>query len=239
VIGPGTVAVYHSVGVGCPIVDAVPRVEVTPNGPYVVTGVPLVRTAQVETEFGEPVAWEPDEPIAQEPSMRVCRCGDTATQPFCDDACATNGFDGAEEAPRDTYAERRYPYQGEGFVLEDDLSLCTQAGYCGDRFENVWAMILRSADPEVRERIRTMSALCPSGRIRTIVEGGEPDEIDHEPSAAAIVDGPLWVRGGVPVVAADGVTYEVRHRQTLCRCGRSGNKPFCDGTHKQVDFRDG
>jgi CDGSH-type Zn-finger protein len=42
----------------------------------------------------------------------------------------------------------------------------------------------------------------------------------------------------VPVVAADGSTYEVRNRQTLCRCGESDNKPFCDGSHKQVGFRE-
>ena len=43
--------------------------------------------------------------------------------------------------------------------------------------------------------------------------------------------GPIWVRGGIPVVAADGQTYEIRNRMTLRRCGRSANKPFCDGSH--------
>ena len=43
--------------------------------------------------------------------------------------------------------------------------------------------------------------------------------------------GPIWVRGGIPVASADGKTYEVRNRLTLCRCGRSANKPFCDGSH--------
>jgi CDGSH-type Zn-finger protein len=49
-------------------------------------------------------------------------------------------------------------------------------------------------------------------------------------------DGPLWVRGSVPVVSEDGTPYEVRPRQTLCRCGQSRNKPFCDGSHKRVGF---
>jgi CDGSH-type Zn-finger protein len=31
--------------------------------------------------------------------------------------------------------------------------------------------------------------------------------------------------------------YAVRNRVTLCRCGQSRNKPFCDGTHKDVEFR--
>jgi CDGSH-type Zn-finger protein len=50
--------------------------------------------------------------------------------------------------------------------------------------------------------------------------------------------GPLWVRGGVQVVAADGFEYELRNRVTLCRCGASRNKPFCDGTHAAIKFKD-
>jgi len=53
-------------------------------------------------------------------------------------------------------------------------------------------------------------------------------------------DGPLLVRGDVRFVAADG-TEIPRHRRTvaLCRCGRSGIAPWCDGTHKVVGFRTG
>jgi CDGSH-type Zn-finger protein len=51
-------------------------------------------------------------------------------------------------------------------------------------------------------------------------------------------NGPLWVRGGVSVEAADGFEYEVRNRVTLCRCGQSNNKPFCDGSHWDVGFKD-
>jgi CDGSH-type Zn-finger protein len=47
------------------------------------------------------------------------------------------------------------------------------------------------------------------------------------------------VKGGVPVESADGTVYEVRNRVTLCRCGKSTNKPFCDGTHIDVNFKDG
>ena len=92
----------------------------------------------------------------------------------------------------------------------------------------------------VSERIRTMSRLCPSGRLLTKVDGSdEADEIAYEPSVAVVTDGPLWVRGGVRVEGADGEPYEVRNRVTLCRCGASENKPFCDGTHKEIGFRDG
>jgi CDGSH-type Zn-finger protein len=45
-------------------------------------------------------------------------------------------------------------------------------------------------------------------------------------------NGPIWVRGGIPIESAKDEIYEIRNRVTLCGCGRSSNKPFCDGTHR-------
>jgi CDGSH-type Zn-finger protein len=77
----------------------------------------------------------------------------------------------------------------------------------------------------------------------------ELDGTVHEPALApqiglvedpkARVSGPLWVQGGIPVTGADGTTYPVRNRVTLCRCGKSSNKPFCDGAHIEAGFDDG
>ena len=53
------------------------------------------------------------------------------------------------------------------------------------------------------------------------------------------VSGPLLVRGGIRVQSASGESYEIRNRQTLCRCGASSNKPFCDGSHASMKFHDG
>ena len=51
-------------------------------------------------------------------------------------------------------------------------------------------------------------------------------------------DGPLLVRGDFRLQDQDGNEID-RGRETiaLCRCGRSRNRPFCDGSHKLVDFR--
>jgi hypothetical protein len=65
-----------------------------------------------------------------------------------------------------------------------------------------------------------------------------PASIGLVQDPARHVSGPLWVRGGIPVVAADGTTYEIRNRVALCRCGASSNKPFCDGSHASIKFRD-
>ena len=63
---------------------------------------------------------------------------------------------------------------------------------------------------------------------------GEVDEV----RVVACPDGPFLVRGRVDLVTADGRPIP-QHRRTvaLCRCGKSGIKPFCDGTHKVIGFR--
>ena len=63
-------------------------------------------------------------------------------------------------------------------------------------------------------------------------------EPELEPSIGVEPNASYWLRGGIAVVSEDGTPYEVRNRQTLCRCGNSGNKPFCDGRHKRTGFVD-
>ncbi len=122
--------------------------------------------------------------------------------------------------------------------MTDEPGLCVHAGFCGTRFANVWQMIERTGDPEVRACLRQMVANCPSSRLQVTLTGQtQPDEPPYTPSIATIPDGPLWVRGGITVQTMDGATYEVRNRVTLCRGGQSSNKPFCDGTHDNVGFK--
>ncbi len=53
-------------------------------------------------------------------------------------------------------------------------------------------------------------------------------------------DGPLLVRGPFRMLDQDGNEIAVeRDVVALCRCGKSAIKPFCDGTHKAINFRAG
>ena len=51
-------------------------------------------------------------------------------------------------------------------------------------------------------------------------------------------NGPYIVTGPITVEDADGRRLEIAEGRTvkLCRCGHSATKPFCDGTHRRVDF---
>jgi CDGSH-type Zn-finger protein len=218
-----------------------PCIRVTDDGPYEVRGSPpLVRVAHIETEHGEPIDWTEPERLAAGRRFSLCRCGRSRTKPFCDDSHLEPGFDGTEVADRGRRTTRAKTFVGDGVVMTDDRSICSHAGFCVNRVATVWEMIDDTADPEIRERLEHMVSRCPSGALdRAPSVAADPIEPVFEPSIGVVRDGPLWVRGGIPVEAADGFAYEVRNRVTLCRCGHSSNKPFCDGTHLDIAFRDG
>ena len=72
--------------------------------------------------------------------------------------------------------------------------------------------------------------------------GGDVIEPDLEKEISPLEDGglhisgPLWIKGGIRIESESGRSYEIRNRQTLCRCGHSVNKPFCNGAHASVKF---
>jgi|SRR5579862_6873475 len=223
--------------------DETPRITVTADGPYLVTGgLPIVRRRIAYSEHGEPMTWEPEAAVDPPERVVLCRCGGSATKPFCDGTHATIGFDGATGAPSDSYDERQRTYQLTGMVMRDDRSICVHAGFCGNRLTNVWKMAKAdaAADSIARMQVMAMIERCPSGALTYRLD---PDGPDVEPSlraeAVIVSDGPIALTGGVTVELPDGSTLEARNRQTLCRCGGSAKKPLCDGTHKKLDFHDG
>jgi CDGSH-type Zn-finger protein len=179
-----------------------------------------------------------DQAIPAGEQYSLCRCGRSNEKPFCDSSHKQEpAFDGTLTADQGPSAERRESLPGSGVVLTDDTSLCAGAGFCGTRLTNVWELIERTADPEVRARLLRMVQNCPSGRLEARLSDDAPVEPEFAPSIAVVPDGPLWVRGGIPIEDPDGFVYEVRNRVTLCRCGKSGNMPFCDGTHDEIGFK--
>jgi CDGSH-type Zn-finger protein len=61
---------------------------------------------------------------------------------------------------------------------------------------------------------------------------------DGEVEITPYPNGPFLVRGAETITAPDGIEIELKRRAVaVCRCGRSRNVPFCDGTHKLIGFR--
>ncbi|CAN5282771.1 CDGSH iron-sulfur domain-containing protein [soil metagenome] len=210
-----------------------------PGGPYHVTQAPLVRMRPVVNAEGDPVAWERGPEIDHPAVYDLCRCGRSATQPFCDGSESRDAWSDSEVADRRPSAERRREFGSGPVVLTDDRSLCSGARFCSVGKDSAWTLAMQTEDPERRLLLTEMVARCPSGRLEYRLVGSPmPVEEELSPEIAVTKDGPLWVRGGIPIEAAGGFRYEVRNRVTLCRCGASGNKPFCDGSHIRVGFRD-
>lgn len=216
-------------------------IKVVKGGPYLVSGnIPLsVQTILCDGE-GIPLKWEPGQRYPGMETYALCRCGGSKNKPYCDGSHARMGFDGTETAGREEYLEHPDKTEGPELILWDVEKLCAVALFC-HRAGDAWNLTEQSGDPKKKQTAIQEACDCPSGRLvacdrRT----GKPIEPAFEPSIGLVVgpqkgvEGPLWVRGGIPVESASGTAYKTRNRVTLCRCGKSDNKPFCNGEHRKA-----
>lgn len=220
-------------------------IKVLENGPYLVAGeIPLDMQTITPDADGGSWTWAVGKTLEAGPKYALCRCGASATKPFCDGTHAKVGFDGTETATRENFASQAVETEGPTLVLEDVDALCSVARFCDNRGK-IWNLMSGTDTPATRELVEHEATHCPSGRLvvrdratGAAVEPTLPQAIGIVEDPGMKCSGPLWVRGGIPVTSSDGYTYEVRNRVTLCRCGLSENKPFCDGSHTK-GFVDG
>lgn len=218
------------------------KIIVTLNGPYLVIGsIPMSEQRIINAEDGLPLKWEVGQQYKVSVNYRLCRCGRSAERPFCDDTHFEIDFDGTETAGTVTFADLAKEYKGVELTLLDAEELCSGASFC-DRLGGTWQLTI-SPDEKDRQEAISQVCNCPSGRLvmRDNLTGGaiEPvleQSIGLTEGPGDDESGPIWVRGMIPVIAADGTKYELRMRVTLCRCGASKNKPFCDATHEKIHF---
>ncbi|MBE2899395.1 iron-binding protein [Methanothermobacter thermautotrophicus] len=213
------------------------RIKVLRNGPYLVEGsVPLYEEVIVTDEEGHTREFVERRQFPLRERYVLCRCGASGDKPYCDGTHSSIGFEGTETASLKPYIERARVFRAGDLELTDVPELCDHSRFClraGGIRE-----LLRRGDRESIQTAIEEAMICPSGRlVLWDRKTGKPYERDYEKSIVVIHDkqkkceGPLWVRGGIPIESADGREYEVRNRVTLCRCGLSDNKPFCDGSH--------
>lgn len=221
------------------------RVVVSRDGPYIVSGsVPLAKQIIVTDAAGGSESWTEGKTIPARANYALCRCGASKTKPFCDGTHEAIGFDGTETASREPYLDQATLLDGPVMQLTDAESLCAFARFC-DPNGQVWNQVAETDSPDVRATFIRQVGNCPAGRLVAwdkasgkAVEPALPVSIGLVEDPAQNCSGPLWLRGGIEVVSTDDFAYEVRNRVTLCRCGQSRNKPYCDGTHAAVKFRD-
>ena len=203
-----------------------PKIEATENGPYVVFNVTSLKTSRGEA-------------AKTAKTMVLCRCGKSGSKPHCDGTHAKIDFDSGKKKGRQP--DRVDDYVGEGITIHDNRGVCSHAGYCTDNLPSVFRMGVESwIDPNgasTKDIIRVIK-MCPSGALSYSLCGEKHDSLDRDPSINLTKDGPYSVAGGIELDDYNGSKPQSKEHQTLCRCGGSKNKPFCDGSHWYLNFKD-
>jgi CDGSH-type Zn-finger protein/truncated hemoglobin YjbI len=213
-----------------------PGIITAKNGPYLVTNAAAVRNHLGET-------------LTLPPQLALCRCGGSASKPFCDGTHATSGFTDDKDPKR--VPDQRDAYPGEQVTIFDNRGICQHSGLCTDRLATAFRTkeepFVAPSGARMDELVRAVRD-CPSGALSLAFDQVEArDLVDwHDTREQAIEitqDGPYRVSGGLPLTDASGADVpraagSSREHYALCRCGHSQNKPFCSGMHWYVDFRD-
>ena len=207
-------------------VDRIPVIEPELNGPYLVTNL-----ASLNDSRGQP--------IDTRPRMALCRCGGSGNKPFCDGTHAHIGFESEKLDGRTP--DRRDTYVGAAVTVYDNRGICQHAGFCTD---NLPAVFKLRQDPWIDPNGANPDAViaqvrqCPSGALSYSVRGTEHRDQHRTPAVTVSKDGPYRVTGRVALKTEPWGEHASREHYALCRCGGSKNKPFCDGTHWHIGFKD-
>ncbi|WP_119673884.1 (4Fe-4S)-binding protein [Deinococcus sp. RM] len=131
-------------------------------------------------------------------------------------------------------------YTAPGITVYYDARRCLHVANCVRGLPEVfdpkarpWIQPANAGADAVAAAVRT----CPTGALHYVLEGREAEMPDETTTITPTPDGPLMIRGNLVIDTPGGERKDVR--AALCRCGQSGNKPYCDGTHAKVGWTSG
>jgi CDGSH-type Zn-finger protein len=203
-----------------------PSIQATLNGPFLVKNLENLTNSkgqQLETK----------------PVMALCRCGGSSSKLYCNGTHLKIGF-------RSNKLEGRLPdrldnYAGRDIAIHDNRGVCSHSGFCTDNSPAVFSVDREpwiEPDAESPEKLARTIKMCPSGALSYTRDGVLYKDQEREPSILVSKDGPYYVVGGPELKDPEDSKPESKEQYTLCRCGGYKNKPFCDGKHWYIDFKD-
>lgn len=200
-------------------------IKAAPDGPYIVKNLQNFSNRKGAIECKE--------------AMGLCRCGQSANKPYCDGSHKTVGF--SSENQLDPDRDRLDTYQGKKITVYDNRSICAHAGICTDGLPSVFHNREGSfVDPDgasVGEIIDIVNR-CPSGALSYIIDDESETRLIDEASISIAANGPYELKGKVILLDIGKGEGSSESNCSLCRCGASKNKPFCDGSHWDIKFTD-
>jgi len=213
------------------------KIKITKNGPYLVSkDIPLNQL--IITKGKDEYVYKESKIYINNKDYKLCRCGRSKNKPFCDGSHFIHKFDGECTASKEPICKRAKTYTGDKYTMEDTENLCAFARFCHIKNTDSWNLVETANTTEEEELLKKSVIECPSGRLvlydkktKEVIEPEYKKEISLLEDPANDCMGPLWVKGNIPIEDQDGNTLEIRNRVTLCRCGASKNKPYCDSSH--------
>lgn len=170
-------------------------------------------------------------------TIALCRCGNSQNKPFCDGTHGKIGW--TDEKLEGRQPRKTDSYKGKKNTIRDNRGICAHVGYCTDGLPKVFQMGVEpwiDPDAETLEKIIQTIEKCPSGALSYSMDGVLYNKFSENPEIKIIEDGPYFVRGSIELHDKDQPESEEHY--ALCRCGKSKNKPFCDGQHWYTKFKD-
>lgn len=200
-------------------------ITLAPNGPCLVRGL-----QDFSNQHGQ---------ITTTETIALCRCGASSNKPYCDGTHAKIGF--SSDKLDEHTDDKRQTYNGAHITIHDNRSICAHAGNCTDGLPEVFRMKQEpwiNADAATVDEIISVIQKCPSGALSYSIDGVERKEADGESAIFIAANGPYVVTGGADLLDISAGEGAAKQQMTLCRCGASKNKPFCDGSHWSINFTD-
>ena len=133
-------------------------------------------------------------------------------------------------------------YESDELTVVWEAEKCIHSEKCFKGLSNVfdpnarpWINVNGADDQTIKKQIDA----CPSGALSYKLhnEAAHGGEIQEEQIVEVIADGPLMVYGNIKVKHPDGTGSSKNRVTAFCRCGASENKPYCDGSHKKIEFK--
>ena len=170
--------------------------------------------------------------------MALCRCGRSDNKPFCDGSHEDAGFESAGGDP--SGKDAILSYTGKDVTVTYNPRICSHAANCirsaGAAFDPDKTPWIQPDEADTADVVAAVTA-CPSGAL-ALGEGSDREHLFEDRAQLTVQrHGPYEVQGITPPadLPAKGMTGE---KYVLCRCGLSGMKPYCDGSHHNEGWRE-
>jgi len=190
------------------------KVNIIDNGPIQLSGFDSIKYC--------------GEAIDSADQVYLCRCGNSQNSPFCDGAHIKSGFSGANEISEKQSIQT---WDGKTIRTHFNANICMHARKCRPLGELRKKELEEGSATTAQEIARVVTA-CPSGALSyEMVDGANEIEFESSGMVEIMEGGEIRLECDID---GDGIELQERqpwNRVTLCRCGLSKNKPFCDASH--------